>query len=202
LSSSILFVLQPIEPCAEITCEVALRKHGEKMSNDQDLVRSVTTEAIASLNYGCEKIEHCLRQLDEEQLWWRPGPDMNAIGNLLLHLAGNLRQWIVAGVGDAVDTRERQREFDQREPIPKSQVWQRLAAVVEEAANVLRTVSADELMSLKRVQGNDVTKVHAMMHSVTHFQGHVQEIICLTRQQLGDKYELQWQPRTKEEGAA
>jgi hypothetical protein len=172
------------------------------MSTQEALTRKVAEEAIACLEYGSRKIEHCLRQLEEEQVWWRPRPDMNAIANLLLHLAGNLRQWIVAGVGDAVDTRERQSEFDERGPIPKAQIWERLAAAVGDAENVLRQVSTEALLAGKRIQGHDVTKLHAVMHAVTHFQGHVQEIICLTRQQLGSQYEFQWKPRTSEEGAA
>ncbi len=167
-----------------------------------DVAQEVASQAISCLRYGSRKIEHCLRQLDDQQIWWRPAEDMNSIGNLLLHLAGNVRQWIVAGVGNAVDTRERQLEFDERRPIPKSEVWQQFTVVVEEAATVLGEASAEDLLSSKRVQGNEVTKAGAMLHSVTHFQGHVQEIICLTRQQLGDRYEMQWEPQTKEEGAA
>jgi len=171
------------------------------MAIENDLSRETTDQAISCLRYGCGKIEHCLNQLDDQQIWWRPAEDMNSIGNLLLHLAGNLRQWVVSGVGDAVDTRQRQLEFDERRLIPKSEVWRRLADVVDEATTALQSASAEELLSKKRVQGNTVTKLGAMMHSVTHFQGHVQEIICLTRQQLGDRYEMQWEPKTKEEGA-
>ena len=171
------------------------------MTNDKMISREVVHEAMACLQHGCEKIEHCLNQLDEQQVWWRPQDDMNSIGNLMLHLAGNLRQWIVAGVGDAPDTRERQSEFDERGPIPKAQLWERLTDVVQQATTALRAATPEAILSVKRVQGYDVTKLQAMLHSVTHFQGHVQEIICLTRQQLGSRYQMHWTPQTKEEGA-
>ena len=62
--------------------------------------------------------------------------------------------------------------------------------------------TADELISFKRIQGHEVTKMHALMNSVSHFQGHVQEIICLTRQQLGSQYRFEWSPQTNEEEAS
>ena len=96
--------------------------------------------AVECLHYGRKKIQHCLSQLSDAQVWWRPreemnsignlllhltgnirqwivagvGEKLNSIGNLLLHLTGNIRQWIVAGVGDKADTRKRQAEFDER----------------------------------------------------------------------------------------
>lgn len=168
---------------------------------EDQLASAINDEAIACLRYGRTKIEHCLEQLDDTQVWWRPSEEMNSIGNLLLHLAGNLRQWIVAGVGTAEDVRRRQEEFDHRDPLPKMEVYGKLAVVLDEAEQTLTNLSASDWLLRKRVQGHDVTKLGAMMHSLTHFQGHVQEIICLTRQQLRDQYRFEWQPKSKEEGA-
>ena len=170
------------------------------MASQDEIANAVTTEAVTCLRYGLEKIEHCLAQLTNEQVWWRPDDEMNAIGNLLLHLAGNLGQWIVAGIGDSEDTRDRPSEFAERE-IPKDDVLKRLLDVVEGSCTTLTSISADELLAKKRIQGTGVSKMNAMMHSVTHFQGHVQEIIGLTRQQLGKRYRFQWTPKTIEEGA-
>ena len=148
-----------------------------------------------------QKIEHCLSQLSDQQIWWRPAADMNAIGNLLLHLAGNLGQWIVAGIGDLPDTRDRPREFSERQHLEKAALLRRLHEIVEASCATLAKLSADDFLVVRRVQGSDVTKTHAMFNSVTHFQGHVQEIIGLTRQQLGGQYQFQWTPATIEEGA-
>ena len=171
------------------------------MVSADNLTQEIAAEAIRSLQYGCAKIEHCLNQIVDPQVWWRPTPDMNAIGNLMLHLSGNVGQWIVAGVGNGKDIRQRQAEFDERVMISKDELFQQLKTVVEQATTVLNAVSATELLSTKRIQGHDVTKIHAIVQSVAHFQGHVQEIICLTRQQLDQRYEYQWSPKTKEEGA-
>ena len=172
------------------------------MKSNDEIANELAGEAAESLRSGLTKIKHCLKQLDDAQIWWRPNEEMNAIGNLLLHLAGNLGQWIVAGIGDSEDTRDRPREFSERRQIPQGEVLQRLVSVVEESCRTLAHLPAEGLLDKKRIQGTEVTKMHAMIHSVTHFQGHVQEIISLTRQQLGDRYQFQWKPTTNEEGAA
>ena len=169
--------------------------------DENKIASEIGAEMAACLEYGARKISHCINQLDDEQVWWRPSPELNSIGNLLLHLAGNLRQWIVAGVGDAEDIRQRQSEFDESGPIAKRELLERLTSVLKDSKAALSAVTAEDLLSGKRVQGFDVTKLHAAMNSVTHFQGHVQEIICLTRQQLGSDYEFEWKPTTAEEGA-
>ena len=171
------------------------------MASKDEIAGEVTKEAVACLRYGWGKIEHCLAQLDDQQVWWRPQEEMNAIGNLLLHLAGNLGQWIVAGVGDSEDTRDRPAEFAERRNLPKHNLLKRLLDVVEQSCTTLTGISADELLAMKRIQGMEVSKMHAMMHAITHFQGHVQEIIGLTRQQLGTAYRFHWTPKTAEEAA-
>src|SRR5438445_557021 len=75
------------------------------------------------------RIKHCVSQLNDEQVWWRPQESLNSIGNILLHLSGNLRQWLVAGVGGQPDVRDRPAEFSERGPFPKVELILRLDAV-------------------------------------------------------------------------
>src|SRR5688572_6709918 len=98
-----------------------------------DLAAAVTTEANKELTAALVKIKHCLGQLNEEQVWWRPSESMNSVGNLMLHLAGNLRQWIVSGIGGANDTRNRPGEFAERGPIAKAELLRRLEQAVSDA---------------------------------------------------------------------
>src|SRR5688572_27379551 len=72
------------------------------------------------------KIEQCVALLSDDQIWWRANPESNSIGNLLLHLSGNVRQWIVVGLGGVTDTRDRDAEFAQRQIIPRDELIQRL----------------------------------------------------------------------------
>jgi hypothetical protein len=84
-----------------------------------DLAAAVGREAAKELASAVGKIKHCLGQLTDEQVWWRSHPSLNSIGNLILHLCGNLRQWIVAGLPKAKDVRDRPAEFAERGPISK-----------------------------------------------------------------------------------
>src|SRR5687768_5541981 len=68
------------------------------------------------------KIERCLEKLTDDQIWWRSNSESNSIGNLLLHLSGNARQWIVCGLGGETDARVRQAEFDERRTIPRDEL--------------------------------------------------------------------------------
>jgi hypothetical protein len=147
------------------------------------------------------KIQHCLSQLTDEQVWWRPRDEMNSIANLLLHLTGNVRQWIVAGLGGATDVRLRPQEFSERGPIPKARLLADLEAVVDEARKILAGCSATDLLARRRIQGHGVSGIGAIFDCVPHFKGHTQEIICLTRLQLGTKYQFHWQPQSAEQGA-
>jgi hypothetical protein len=149
-----------------------------------------------------QRITHCLDQLNDVQLWWRPHEAMNSIANLILHLCGNVRQWIIAGVGGRPDTRNRPQEFAERGPIPKAEVARRLDAVVHEADAALAAVSDAQLLEPRRIQGFDETVLAAIFDSLAHFQGHTQEIIHLTRLQLGDRYRFAWGPASAEQGAA
>jgi hypothetical protein len=166
-----------------------------------ELAVAVGIEAAHELASALGKIKHCLGQLTDEQVWWRSGPSLNSIGNLVLHLCGNVRQWIVAGLGGAADGRNRPAEFSERGQIPKDELLRRLAAVVDEAGAVLARQTARQLLETRRIQGFAVTGLKAIFDSVPHFRGHTQEIISMTRLQLGDAYEFAWAPTTPEQGA-
>jgi len=148
-----------------------------------------------------QKIRHCLDQLHETQVWWRPRESMNSIGNLVLHLCGNLRQWIVSGVGGAADVRDRPGEFARRVPILKEELRQRFDDGGREANAVLAGAGEDQLPERRRVQGFEETVLSAIYGSLAHLAGHTQEIVCLTRMQLGETYHFAWTPTTPEEGA-
>lgn len=161
------------------------------------LVQSVCDELSAALR----KIQHCLRQLSDEQVWWRPAPNLNSIGNLLLHLSGNVRQWIVCGLSGSPDRRDRPAEFAADRAASGEELLRQLADTVAEAQAVLRGVSPQDLLRERRIQGFQLTGLQAIFDSVPHFRGHTQEIVHLTRHQLGDRYQFDFVPATKEQGA-
>lgn len=171
------------------------------MSHANAIARAYCDEATRQLTNELRKIEHCLAQLDEFQLWWRPTPQQNSIANLLLHLEGNLRQWMVAGVGEAPDVRDRPAEFADRSGRSQEELLALVRGVVEESTAVLSRLSDGDILAPRRVQGFELSVLSVVFDTTAHFRGHVQEIISLTRQQLGGAYRFDFVPATPEEGA-
>jgi hypothetical protein len=170
------------------------------MRTADELAAAVGREAANELTSALGKIQHCLGQLTDEQVWWRYQPSLNSIGNLILHLDGNVRQWIMAGLGGGADIRNRPAEFAERGPIPKTELLRTLETVVAGAKEVLGKLTTRQLLEVRRIQDFNVTGLAAIFDSVPHFRGHAQEIIHMTRLQLGDAYRFQWKPLTPEQG--
>jgi uncharacterized damage-inducible protein DinB len=127
------------------------------------------------------KIERCVEKLTDEQVWWRPNPESNSIGNLLLHLSGNARQWIVCGLGGASDKRERQKEFDQRSIIARIQLLDLLRTTVKDLDEVLAGFDPARLLNKYPIQGTEATALQAIFHVTEHFSMHTGQIILLTK---------------------
>lgn len=127
------------------------------------------------------KIERCLEKLPDEQIWWRPNPESNSIGNLLLHLSGNARQWIVSGLGAERDARERDKEFNERAIIPREELLTRLRHTVEDVDRVLTGFDSALLLNKYRIQGTESTALDAILHVTEHFSMHTGQIILLTK---------------------
>jgi uncharacterized damage-inducible protein DinB len=128
------------------------------------------------------KIERCLDLLTDEQIWWRANPQSNSIGNLLLHLSGNVRQWIVCSLGGASDQRDRDSEFAERIIIPRDELLARLKQTLSEADATLAKFDPDKLLERRVIQGLDVTALEAIFHVVEHFSMHVGQILYITKQ--------------------
>lgn len=127
------------------------------------------------------KIERCLEQLSDEDVWWRANSESNSIGNLLLHLAGNVRQWIVCGIGGTPDERVRQQEFDERSTIPRAELLARLRQALAEVDATLAALDPSRVLEQRRIQGYDVNMLDAIFHVIEHFSMHTGQIILLTK---------------------
>jgi uncharacterized damage-inducible protein DinB len=127
------------------------------------------------------KIERCLEKLTDEQIWWRANEESNSIGNLILHLCGNARQWIMSGVGSQPDARVRDSEFEQRDPIARDALLQLLRSTLAEIETVLRALDPAILLERRKIQGHDVDLLEAIFHVTEHFSMHTGQIIMLTK---------------------
>src|SRR5712692_3448387 len=128
------------------------------------------------------KIERCLELLSDQQIWWRANPQSNSIGNLLLHLSGNVRQWIVSGIGGMIDARDRDAEFAERSIISRDELLARLKQTLSEADDALANFDSCRLLERMQIQGCEVSALEAILHVVEHFSMHAGQIVYITKQ--------------------
>jgi hypothetical protein len=132
------------------------------------------------------RIDTCVQKLTPEQIWMRAEANQNAVGNLLLHLNGNVRQWILHGVGGQPDLRDRDAEFAVRAGAGANELLARLRFTVEEAVALLLALPGGRLMEAVRTQGYECTVLAAIYHVVEHFAGHTFQIIYATKLSTGE----------------
>ena len=132
------------------------------------------------------RVEDCLGRLTEEQIWARGAETENAVGNLVLHLSGNVRQWIVAAVGGRPDIRQRDAEFGARGGLTASGLAGRLRGIVDEAASAIETLAPERLAEHLTVQGYHVTVLEAIYSAVEHFSCHTGQIVYATKLLTGE----------------
>ncbi|MDZ7361570.1 MAG: DUF1572 domain-containing protein [candidate division KSB1 bacterium] len=128
----------------------------------------------------------CLAKLNEADVWWRPNEKSNSAGNLILHLCGNIRQWIIHGVGGAADLRNRPAEFAAREPASKAELLEKLESTLAEVEAILANLPLDKLAEPRLIQGFNVTVLGAIFHAVEHFSYHTGQIIYITKMRTGE----------------
>jgi hypothetical protein len=148
-----------------------------------------------------DRINHCLNQLDNADIWWTPQEPCNSIGIILQHVCGNLRQWVLAGVGGAPDTRNRPEEFEMKERTSKADVQQMVNKVFDDVLAALKNLAPESLIDQKRIQGFDASVLGAIYVAVTHLDIHGGQILYITRLRKGADYQVFWKPSTKEQGA-
>jgi hypothetical protein len=136
--------------------------------------------SLLTTNYR-PKIERCLAELTDEQTWSRPNDASNSIGNLILHLCGNARQYIVSGVGQTEDTRKRKTEFEARGGMTKDELKGKLLQTLTEVDKVLDGLTESQLSEWRRIQGRSIPVLEAVFKVVEHFSMHAGQIIMLTK---------------------
>jgi uncharacterized damage-inducible protein DinB len=145
------------------------------------------------------KIRDCVALLDEQQVWWRPNEACNSVGNLLLHLRGNLSQWVLATLGGEAYERHRGEEFRARGGAPKAELVDGLAETVAAVRSVLRGLDTDALARPHHVQGYDTDGAGIVFHVVEHMSYHTGQIVAATKQLTGPAAGIEFYPQHKGE---
>jgi hypothetical protein len=132
------------------------------------------------------RLRGCVESLRDEQVWWRPNEASNSIGNLMLHLNGNVGQWLVGSFNKLGDKRNRPAEFDAEELLPAAALVEKLGATMEQAAKVLARLTSEDLVAEYDIQGYHVTGLYAVYQVVEHFGMHYGQILYITKNLCGN----------------
>lgn len=138
-------------------------------------------QAIFRLRENVPRIEKCFALLTEEEAWHPPNPTSNSMANLILHLCGNIRQYIVSSLGKTEDVRQRDIEFSTRSGYSKTELIDKITNTIEEAASVIESATAEDLMQARLVQGFEMTGIGIVIHVVEHLTYHVGQIAYYTK---------------------
>ena len=127
------------------------------------------------------KLRHCIDALPSEAVWKRPDPASNSIGNLLVHLAGNVTEWILGGIGGQTINRYRAGEFERDTGPDGKALLDDLEEVLRKADAVLEGLTERDLERTVVIQARSTTVLAAVYHVVEHFAMHSGQIVLLTK---------------------
>jgi hypothetical protein len=159
-------------------------------ATDQRLAAIFLDVSCRRLGQMTEYLVACMKKLTEEQIWRRQGAYENAVGNLVLHLCGNARQWIIHGVGGEPDVRVRDKEFSANGGMSGAELIALFESTMEEAKRVIAAAPAERMAERVTPQGRDVSVLEAIYQVVTHIHQHVGQIILVTKQMLETDLDL------------
>ena len=156
---------------------------------------SVSENFIARSRYWLTKeypikIRHCVEALPRTGVWARPNQTSNSIGNLILHLTGNVTEWILGGIGGQPFSRYRAGEFALREGDDGSKLLENMEAVLRDADAVLASLAEKDLERSIVIQDRDTTVLAAVYHVVEHFAMHTGQIIYMTKMYAAGKIQF------------
>lgn len=161
---------------------------------EQQLWYAMCSEWGHLIDASESRINHCLEQLTEAQVWQRPFETANSIANHILHVSGNLRQWAVNGVLQRLDERNREAEFAAIDGCDVSELQAMLKSTLEDVRSTLQKITAAQLQEPRMIQGFTVTVLGALCHTIPHLVGHAHQITLTTRMLLGSAYRYHWSP--------
>lgn len=148
------------------------------------IAQEFVAASVRKLRQDFGQLQRCASLLDTERLWRRANANCNSVGNLLLHLNGNLTQWMLAGVGGEKFDRDRPAEFAASGGEPGSVLAERLGATVSRACALIEVLDAAALEKRRSIQGYDVSTLAAVFHVVEHVSFHTGQVIQITKELL------------------
>jgi Protein of unknown function (DUF1572)/Clp amino terminal domain, pathogenicity island component len=190
-------ILQELQRMAHENAQRGER--GMPAESSPDLTHSAIEQQLTAdfLEYSCNKLDMmvkdlraCVGRLTDAQIWERHGAHENAVGNLVLHLCGNMRQWVMHGIGGVKDVRVRDAEFSADGGLAGPALIELFESTVAEARGVIASLPAERLVERITPQTHEVSVLGAIYQVVGHVQQHVGQIILLTKQMTRQDLDL------------
>lgn len=138
-------------------------------------------QIVFRIQENSSRIEKCLSLLSEEEVWLQSGPETNSIANLILHLCGNIGQYIISSLGEKKDFRHRELEFSSRKGFTKNELYEKMETTCSAAIKVINGSSMEKLQKVRSVQGFKMTGLAACIHVAEHYSYHTGQIALLTK---------------------
>jgi len=147
----------------------------------EEFIKEFIDQCLFRISESTAKLTTCLDELEEVEIWKRPNPHSNAVGNIILHLCGNIRQYAISSLGNTEDMRERDKEFSAVSGYSKSELIKKLITTVEEAKNIIQNTDSSELLRKRKVQGFYHSGIGIIIHVTEHYSYHTGQIIFWTK---------------------
>ncbi len=144
---------------------------------NSELAQVFQQHSVKKLRDMMALIERFSAAMSEEQIWHRERPDANSVGNLLLHLEGNIGQFIGHCLEGKPDVRQRPLEFSTLGGIEKAALLAALGARVEQACVFIGGVDDDLLLRTAKTINGEMTGLDVIYQVVGHFQQHTGQIV-------------------------
>ena len=138
-------------------------------------------QCILRMEENTPKIFVCLEELNEKEIWKRPNNASNSIGNIILHLCGNIRQYAISSLGNLPDARERDKEFSAHGGVTKNELKEKFESTLKQAIEVFKNISEEELLKIRLVQGFSLSGIGIIIHVVEHYSYHTGQVVFWTK---------------------
>jgi uncharacterized damage-inducible protein DinB len=145
------------------------------------LIAEFKAQSIHRIGLNTPRIDHCLTLVNNDDVWKTPNGSTNSIGNLILHLCGNMTQYVVSSLGNTPDYRERDKEFSTKGGFTREQLSEKLHGTVEKVIHTINEAPHSELLRKRSVQGFQYTGIGIVVHVTEHYSYHTGQIALLAK---------------------
>jgi uncharacterized damage-inducible protein DinB len=143
---------------------------------DNFFCREFIQQSVYRINENTTRVIKCLQEIEETEIWQRPNENSNSLGNIILHLCGNIRQYIISSLNETEDIRVRDKEFSIKEGFRKKELIAKLKNIVDEAINIIEKADDKSLIKIYSVQGFNLSGIGIIVHVTEHYSYHTGQI--------------------------